>query len=164
MENNPADLIDIDYAKISNRSRKFRQAGYGFFVLNLIYLGVAMFFIPPFNLGLTALLSLAAFILLLGLLTYYLLKEKKRFVECSRVDNKRHPLAIVILLPSNAVCAFIKRPFAKQKNFKVLATFHHKPEATAVMNGSFWFKCDRNGQGPLSFVGETLRGIDSRRA
>ena len=81
MQNNPADLIDIDYAKISNRSRKFRQAGYGFFVLNLIYLGVAMFFIPPFNLGLTALLSLAAFILLLGLLTYYLLKEKKRLAK-----------------------------------------------------------------------------------
>ena len=81
MGNNPADSIDIDYAKISNRSRKFRQAGYGFFVLNLIYLGVAMFFIPPFNLGLTALLSLAAFILLLGLLTYYLLKEKKRLAQ-----------------------------------------------------------------------------------
>ena len=81
MENNPADLIDIDYAKISNRSRKFRQAGYGFFVLNLIYLGVAMFFILPFNLGLTALLSLAAFILLLGLLTYYLLKKKKRLAQ-----------------------------------------------------------------------------------
>ena len=81
MENNPADLIDKDYAKISNRSRKFKQAGYGFFVLNLIYLGVAMFFIPPFNLGLTALLSLAAFILLLGLLTYYLLKEKKRLAQ-----------------------------------------------------------------------------------
>ena len=81
MENNPADLIDIDYTKISNRSRKFRQAGYGFLVLNLIYLGVAMVFIPPFNLGLTALLSLTAFILLLGLLTYYLLKEKKRLAQ-----------------------------------------------------------------------------------
>ena len=81
MENNPADSIDIDSAKILNRSRKFRQAGYGFLVLNLIYLGVAMVFIPPFNLGLTALLSLAAFILLLGLLTYYLLKEKKRLAQ-----------------------------------------------------------------------------------
>ena len=81
MENNPADSIDIDSVKILSRSRKFRQAGYGFFVLNLIYLGVAMFFIPPFNLGLTALLSLAAFILLLGLLTYYLLKEKKRLAK-----------------------------------------------------------------------------------
>ena len=81
MENNPADSIDIDSTKISNRSRKFKQAGYGFLILNLIYLGVAMIFIPPFNLGLTALLSLAAFILLLGLFTYYLLKEKKRLAQ-----------------------------------------------------------------------------------
>ena len=81
MENNPADSIDIDSTKILNRSRKFRQAGYGFLVLNLIYLAVAMFFIPPFNLGLTALLSMAASILLLGLLTYYLLKEKKRLAQ-----------------------------------------------------------------------------------
>ena len=81
MENNPADSIDIDSIKISNRSRKFRQAGYGFLVLNLIYLGVAMVFIPPFNLGLTALLSLTAFILLLGLLTYYLLREKKHLAQ-----------------------------------------------------------------------------------
>ena len=81
MENNPADSIDIDSTKISNRSRKFKQAGYGFLILNLIYLGEAMIFIPPFNLGLTALLSLAAFILLLGLFTYYLLKEKKRLAQ-----------------------------------------------------------------------------------
>ena len=81
MENNPADSIDIDSTKISNRSRKFKQAGYGFLILNLIYLGVAMIFIPPFNLGLSALLSLAAFILLLGLFTYYLLKEKKRLAQ-----------------------------------------------------------------------------------
>ena len=81
MENNPVDSIDMDSAKIPNCSRKFRQAGYGFLILNLIYLGVAMIFIPPFNLGLTALLSLAAFILLLGLFTYYLLKEKKRLAQ-----------------------------------------------------------------------------------
>ena len=81
MENNSADLIDIDYAKILNRSRKFRHAGFGFLVLNLIYLAVAMFFIPPFNLGLTALISLTAFILLLGLLTYYLLQEKRRLAQ-----------------------------------------------------------------------------------
>ena len=81
MENNPADSNDIESAKPSNRSRKFRQAGYGFLFLNLIYLGLAMVFIPPFNLGLTALLSLTAFILLLGFLTYYLLQEKKRLAQ-----------------------------------------------------------------------------------
>lgn len=63
------------------RSRKFQQAGYGFFLLNLIYLAVAIFFIPPFNLGLTALLSLLAFFILLGLFTYYLLREKKLLAQ-----------------------------------------------------------------------------------
>ena len=59
------------------RTRKFIHAGYGFLGLNLVYLAIAMFFIPPFNLGLSAVLSLVAFVLLLGLLAYYLLKGKK---------------------------------------------------------------------------------------
>lgn len=63
------------------RSRKFKQAGYGFFILNLVYLAVAIYFIPPFNLGLTALLSLLAFLLLLGIFTFYLLQEKKLLAQ-----------------------------------------------------------------------------------
>ncbi len=63
------------------RARKFIHAGYGFLGLNLAYLVIAMIFIPPFNLGLTAILSLAAFILLLGVLTYYLLKGKRRLAQ-----------------------------------------------------------------------------------
>jgi len=63
------------------RSLKFKQAGYGFFLLNMIYLAVAIYFIPPFNLGLTALLSLLMFLLLLGLFTYYLLQEKKLLAQ-----------------------------------------------------------------------------------
>ena len=63
------------------RSRKFKQAGYGFFLLNLVYLSVAIYFIPPFNLGLTALLSLLAFLLLLGLFTYYLLQGEKLLAQ-----------------------------------------------------------------------------------
>ena len=62
-------------------SRKFKQAGYGFFLLNLIYLAVAIYFIPPFNLGLSALLSLLAFLLLLGFFTYYLLQGKKLLAQ-----------------------------------------------------------------------------------
>ncbi len=62
-------------------ARKFTQAGYGFLGLNLAYLVIAMFFIPPFNLGLSAVLSLVAFLLLLGVLTYYLLKGKKRLAQ-----------------------------------------------------------------------------------
>ena len=63
------------------RLLKFKQAGYGFFLLNLIYLAVAIYFIPPFNLGLTALLSIVAFLLLLGFFTYYLLQGKKLLAQ-----------------------------------------------------------------------------------
>ena len=63
------------------RARKFTHAGYGFLGLNLAYLAIAMFFIPPFNLGVSAILSLVAFFLLLGVLTYYLLKGKKRLAQ-----------------------------------------------------------------------------------
>ena len=62
-------------------ARNFTLAGYGFLGLNLAYLVIAMFFIPPFNLGLYAVLSLVAFLLLLSVLTYYLLKGKKRLAQ-----------------------------------------------------------------------------------
>lgn len=74
LKSNSAEVFD-------SRTRKFTQAGYGFLGLNVIYLAIAMYFIPPFNLGLTAVLSLIAFMLLLGVLTYYLLKGKKRLAQ-----------------------------------------------------------------------------------
>ena len=74
LKSNPAEAIDL-------RARKFTQAGYGFLGLNVVYLAIAMYFIPPFNLGLTAGLSLLAFVLLLGVLTYYLLQGKKRLAQ-----------------------------------------------------------------------------------
>jgi len=63
------------------KARKFTQAGYGFLGLNVVYLVIAMIFIPPFNLGWSAVLSLVAFLLLLGVLTYYLLKGKKGMAQ-----------------------------------------------------------------------------------
>ena len=63
------------------RAQKFTQAGYGFLGLNLLWLAIGMFFIPPFNLGLSAILSLVAFVLLLCVLTYYLLKGKKMLAQ-----------------------------------------------------------------------------------
>ena len=77
MENENSQLVEV----IVSEARKFTQAGYGFLGLNLAYLVIAMFFIPPFNLGLSAVLSLVAFLLLLGVLTYYLLKGKKRLAQ-----------------------------------------------------------------------------------
>ena len=73
-EDSPTGTLDL-------KARNFTQAGYGFLGLNLAYLVIAMFFIPPFNLGLSAVLSLVAFLLLLSVLTYYLLKGKKRLAQ-----------------------------------------------------------------------------------
>mgnify|MGYP006928186545 CR=1 FL=1 len=77
MENENSQATEV----VDSRIRKFTHAGYGFLGLNLVYLVIAMIFIPPFNLGLSAILSLAAFVLLLGALTYYLLRGKKRLAQ-----------------------------------------------------------------------------------
>ncbi|MFP6637612.1 MAG: hypothetical protein VB778_03185 [Nitrospinaceae bacterium] len=79
MENESSQSIQTEALDL--RARKFTYAGYGFLGLNIVYLAIAMYFIPPFNLGLTTILSLFAFVLLLGVLTYYLLKEKKRLAQ-----------------------------------------------------------------------------------
>ena len=77
MENENSQLPEF----LDPLDRKFTQAGYGFLGLNIAYLVIAMIFIPPFNLGLSAILSLVAFLLLLGVLTYYLMKGKRRLAQ-----------------------------------------------------------------------------------
>lgn len=77
MENEVSQSTEV----LGPRARKFTHAGYGFLGLNILYLVIAMIFIPPFNLGVSAILSLVAFLLLLGVLTYYLLKGKKRLAQ-----------------------------------------------------------------------------------
>ena len=77
MENEDSQSTEV----LDLRARKFIHAGYGFLGLNLVWLAIGMLFIPPFNLGLSAILSLVAFVLLLGLLTYYLLKGKKMLAQ-----------------------------------------------------------------------------------
>jgi hypothetical protein len=81
MENENSQLPDL----LDPLDRKFTQAGYGFLGLNIAYLVIAMIFIPPFNLGLSAILSLVAFLLLLGMLTYYLMKGKRRLAQALTV-------------------------------------------------------------------------------
>ncbi len=81
MENNSVISETSDSEQNLGRSRKFKQAAYGFLILNLIYLAVAFVFIPPFDFGLSALLSIIAFALLLGIFTYYLLHGKKLLAQ-----------------------------------------------------------------------------------
>jgi hypothetical protein len=81
MEKENSQLPDL----LDPLDRKFTQAGYGFLGLNIAYLVIAIIFIPPFNLGLSAILSLVAFLLLLGVLTYYLMKGKRRLAQALTV-------------------------------------------------------------------------------
>jgi hypothetical protein len=81
MEDENSQFLDV----LDPLARKFTQAGYGFLGLNIAYLVIAMIFIPPFNLGLSAILSLIAFLLLLGVLTYYLLRRKRRLAQALAV-------------------------------------------------------------------------------
>ena len=81
MENENSQLPEF----LGPLNRKYTQAGYGILALNIVYLLIAMIFIPPFNLGLSAILSLGAFLLLLGVLTYYLLKGKRRLAQALTV-------------------------------------------------------------------------------
>jgi len=73
--------ITSDSKQTQDSLRRFKHAGYGFLLLNAIYLALAIFFIPPFNIGLTTLLSLLAFVLLLGVFTYYLFQGKKLLAQ-----------------------------------------------------------------------------------
>tara|TARA_B100000029_G_scaffold466491_1_gene502056 strand:+ start:288 stop:677 length:390 start_codon:yes stop_codon:yes gene_type:complete len=77
LKNISKNSINSDLKKTSDPLRRFKDAGYGFLLLNVIYLALAIFFIPPFNIGLTTFFSLLAFFLLLGIFTYYLFQGKK---------------------------------------------------------------------------------------
>jgi len=102
LENNSENLILPDYAKPSGRARKFKQAGYGFLMMNLIYLVVVVTFIPALNFDVSALLSFIAYALLLAFLTYYLLQEKKLMTQIlALIYAGRSGNAIYFLLGDN---------------------------------------------------------------
>ena len=81
LKNISKNSIISDSKQTPGPARRFKHAGYGFLLLNLIYLALAIFFIPPFNVGFTTLLSLLAFVLLLGVFTYYLFQGKKLLAQ-----------------------------------------------------------------------------------
>ena len=102
MENNSENSILSDTTKTSGRARKFKQAGYGFLIMNLIYLVIVVKFIPALNFDMSALLSFLAYVLFMGLLTYYLLQEKKLLTQILAVIYAgRSGNAIYFLLGDN---------------------------------------------------------------
>ena len=102
MKNNSENSISLDSEQNLGRARKFKQAGYGFLIMNLMYLVVVMKFIPALNFDMSALLSFLAYILFIGLLTYYLLQEKKLLTQILAVIYAgRSGNAIYFLLGDN---------------------------------------------------------------
>ncbi len=102
MENNSENSILSGSTQTSGRARKFKQAGYGFLIMNLFYLVVVVKLIPALNFDMSALLSFLAYILLLGILTYYLLQEKKLLAKILAVIYaERSGNAIYLLLGDN---------------------------------------------------------------
>jgi hypothetical protein len=102
LENNSENSISLDSAQNSGRTRKFKQAGYGFLIMNLIYLVVVVKFIPALNFDMSALLSFLAYVLFMGLLTYYLLQEKKLLTQIlAFIYAGRSVNAIYFLLGDN---------------------------------------------------------------
>ena len=61
--------------------KKYRQAAWGFFILNLLYLILVYVFLPPFNIGLWPAVGYTVLALaLFGTLSYFIYKGKKTLV------------------------------------------------------------------------------------
>lgn len=61
--------------------KKYHQAAWGFFILNLIYIGLFYYFLPPFNIGIGAASGYTVLVLaLFGTLSYFIYLGKKKFV------------------------------------------------------------------------------------
>jgi predicted neutral ceramidase superfamily lipid hydrolase len=102
LKNNSENSISLDSEQNSGRARKFKQAGYGFLIMNLIYLVIVVQFIPALNFDMSALLSFLAYVLFMGLLTYYLLQQKKLLTQILAVIYAgRSGNAIYFLLGDN---------------------------------------------------------------
>ena len=117
-----------------------------------------MIFIPPFNMGLSAIISLLAFVLLLGVLTYYLLKERKRLAQVlaiifgarslfsaySLTDVSTFP-GVPYLLPCLIITFYMLGRAGWNWRWYSEQTLHHrlKPSGTPAIKKSFALNLDK---------------------
>lgn len=77
--------MDLDIAETNGTSdqrlKKYRLSGYGFLALNIIYLVLALVFLPPFNIDTTTIITIVLFLALIILLTAFICSGKKRLVQ-----------------------------------------------------------------------------------
>ncbi len=73
--------LDTELEKEKPDLKKFRQAGYGFLGLSVIYLTIAMVFIPPFNPGESTIVYIASFLAVAVVLTVFICRGKKLLTQ-----------------------------------------------------------------------------------
>ncbi len=56
---------------------KYRQAGYGFFISNTLYLIIVFIFLPSFHLDFSTIASFVIYLLIIGVLSFYISKGKR---------------------------------------------------------------------------------------
>jgi len=88
-------------------SEKFHQAGIGFFILNIMYVGLVYYFLPPFNLGLLEGIGYTALALaLFGSLSYFIYKgSRKLTVLLMAIYTARAVVSIYTLATEQAFVA-----------------------------------------------------------
>ena len=73
--------LDVGQLEPVTPSKKFRQASYGFMGLSVLYLLIAMIFLPPFNFGVSTVLYITSFVLVILILTILIYRGKKLLVQ-----------------------------------------------------------------------------------
>jgi len=87
--------------------KKYHQAAWGFFFLNLLYLALFYVFLPPFNIGLGSALGYTVLALaLFGTLSYFIYQGKKMFVVVlAAIWAARILLSVYTLMTGEAFAA-----------------------------------------------------------
>lgn len=86
--------------------KKFHQAGYGFLVMNAIYLLLVCIFLPPFNLGATVYLYGGAFLLLVGVCSWFIYRSARKLaLVLAIIYGARSLISIYTLIRGDSFAA-----------------------------------------------------------
>lgn len=103
--------MDLDTEEISQTPgpllKKYRLAGYGFLSLNIVYLVLALVFLPPFNAALTTIVTVVLFLALIVLLTVFILRCKRGLVRVLAVLYALRSLFAVYTLTTGGTFAAV---------------------------------------------------------
>lgn len=86
--------------------KKFRQAGYGFFALNMAYLVLVYAFLPPFNLGAKGFAYAGMYVLFMAALAHYVCRGfRKLTLVLAVIYGLRSAVSVYTLIRGEAFVA-----------------------------------------------------------